>query len=664
MYYLNIYRCSLLKMDYFLKNKFSEKYENIKEIGNGTYGSVFKIRNTISKKIYACKKILIENEIIYCVYNELIAWKTFDHPNIIKIIDICTDELDDDKYTCHIIMEKCDTSLSDVVLQKCILNHEQKMLYIEQIILALIYMWGKGYVHNDLSLSNILLKKNSIKIIDFGFMYNKYSKQTTYHIITQYIQPPELVTGIPSNCHIDKIDTWSLGQIIFALYYNDILLRWTTKHHYYLDLISRIAKPSVKIIRKYRLEKKYMTIYYNLISKQKCPNDYSINDVTLSGYMSELISYTKKNYPFGEYLSEKNKPNKFIKKLLNWSSNRRPNIIETCNIYLKIFPERNYIVKHILPDFKLEIRPVKINYMIGDSCRSLWVSLLDYIYLFKTNSMFKVHFNLNILNNNKKFYDLNVKTVHLMSQLWCNIYQYSNIEQIIHKLIYQPDECYSLTNIEKIENNFDRFYSFTDIIYHHRNKFNRWVLSEKFINVTELHKLQYYFMNGIGFNIDFFDAWDFFTYKKTNSNIEPYFKFLYYLYLSSPLISTIENKHIHSAIMLLIIAYQDNNVKDMVTNQFLDINEILKFVIGISRHIPKCLMSHTYNIGYKLICYNKNIDLSLITVDSYIIAYHLLWVIKQLSINNDLSNSNKFFGTGKKFTNYLQNYFDIISVYV
>ncbi|XWV25330.1 putative serine/threonine-protein kinase [Tupanvirus deep ocean] len=650
-------------MDFFLKNDFGKKYENLDEIGKGTYGSVYEIKNKTTNKIYACKKIEITDEISYCVYNELIAWKTFNHPNIIKILDVCT-EKKESTYLCYIIMERCDTSLSQIILNdKQSIEPIKRIKYLEGIMAGLLYMWKKGYVHNDLSLSNILIKNDEVKIIDFGFIYNRYAKQHTYHKITQYVQPPELIMGLGNNCHNDKIDTWSLGHIFYAICYGDVMLHWDTKNQYYLDLISKTKNPpTLKIIKKHKLFNKYVSVYYKVILGTTPPKHLSVDNDKIIEFISELILHNQKSEYFTNYLPEKTRENKFIKKLINWNPIKRPNIVRAYELYLKIFPERKYAIKNIPREINFDATSVNVNYVMEHSSRNIWANVLNYVYLFRYKPIFKIHFDNKIMKNNKMYYDMNIKTMHLMSQLWQNIYQQEKKGKILGKILYQPNDTLINSDLEKLEKNFDRFYSFADIIYYHNNYYDAFVLSDQTVKITEMSTFQYYFINAMQLQINFFDAWNIFTSKKINKLYERYYKFVYYLYLACPLISSIDNRHIYTAIMLLIMSYKDNNIKQNIVKQFTKINDITKFVLGIDKVMPQCLTSKTYNITNKMIIPNKKYDLNEISIDSYIIAYHLIWTIKKLPPITYTSINKKPFNVESKFIEHIQNYFTFINI--
>ena len=71
--------------------KFRERYTKIEQIGEGTFGKVYKARKNSDSSIVAVKKIKMEhcNEgIPQTTIREISFLKELDHPNIVKLLDV------------------------------------------------------------------------------------------------------------------------------------------------------------------------------------------------------------------------------------------------------------------------------------------------------------------------------------------------------------------------------------------------------------------------------------------------------------------------------------------------------------------------------------------------------------------------------------------------
>lgn len=87
-----------------------------------------------------------------------------------------------------------------------------------QLVGAVSYVHGKGCVHRDLKLENILLDKyENVKLVDFGFT-REYQGSTSYLQTwcgTVCYSAPEMLKG--EKYAGERVDVWSLGIILFAL---------------------------------------------------------------------------------------------------------------------------------------------------------------------------------------------------------------------------------------------------------------------------------------------------------------------------------------------------------------------------------------------------------------------------------------------------------------
>ena len=64
-----------------------DKYEKLEKIGEGTYGYVYKARDSTSSQIVALKKIKLENEdegVPSTAMREISILKELQHPNIVE----------------------------------------------------------------------------------------------------------------------------------------------------------------------------------------------------------------------------------------------------------------------------------------------------------------------------------------------------------------------------------------------------------------------------------------------------------------------------------------------------------------------------------------------------------------------------------------------------
>lgn len=113
-------------------------------------------------------------------------------------------------------MEMCpDGTLEDIVRKQGTLEQEKILDIFWQLMSGYRVLWKSGIVHQDLKLANVLIKKNVLKITDFGFslLAEKYVPSLTREGTLQYM-PLEKLTQ--KNYVADQLsDIYSLGVIMF-----------------------------------------------------------------------------------------------------------------------------------------------------------------------------------------------------------------------------------------------------------------------------------------------------------------------------------------------------------------------------------------------------------------------------------------------------------------
>ena len=198
------------------------KYQIIRKIGEGSYGSVFLAINSLTKQNVAIKKInkIKENEIDDLeIKNEINILKKLDHPNIVKIYEFY-DTLTD----FYIVTEYCKKGELYGYIKNYYSENQLAVLFY-QVFSGLSYLHEKHILHRDLKLENIMISEIEedintkekyfwIKIIDFGtakiFKKNKNEKAV---VGSSYYIAPEVL----KQKYNEKCDTWSVGVILYML---------------------------------------------------------------------------------------------------------------------------------------------------------------------------------------------------------------------------------------------------------------------------------------------------------------------------------------------------------------------------------------------------------------------------------------------------------------
>lgn len=211
-----------------VKGNLTDFYTPKGDLGSGSYGKVFQVKNKKSGEIRACKQLAIKQIQNYSKFMlEINILAKMDHPNIIKLYEVF-----EDKRYVYLIMEECTGGeLFDRIIDKLqndtIFTEREAAKIFKQMILAIAYCHKQGICHRDLKPENLLLVNKTddspIKVIDFGlsniFKDAKTGKETkmTTKVGTAYYVSPEVLSGN----YDEKCDIWSAGIILYILLCGD-----------------------------------------------------------------------------------------------------------------------------------------------------------------------------------------------------------------------------------------------------------------------------------------------------------------------------------------------------------------------------------------------------------------------------------------------------------
>lgn len=185
-----------------------------KELGKGSFGTVYQATKEGDDKQYAIKQIIIDDndKESLSFYNREIENLKHKHPYIIKFIE--SFKLENKLY---IVMEFADNENLEKIF-KNLLSEDEVLYYSIQICLATQFMRKKHIMHRDLKPENVLLMKDgTVKVADFGVsrqLANSFATGST-DCGTEGYMAPEINS---ESCHYSyKVDVYSIGVIMYKL---------------------------------------------------------------------------------------------------------------------------------------------------------------------------------------------------------------------------------------------------------------------------------------------------------------------------------------------------------------------------------------------------------------------------------------------------------------
>ena len=214
----------------------NDRYLLESKIGQGAYGTVYKVKDKKNNNQYFALKQVLKSKIESDTNNylkqaldkELKIMYLMSHENSVKLLE------DFETRDCYnLIMELCDSDL-DIVLKDRIkrtnkaFNELELYMIMTQFNKIFKKMQDEHVIHRDLKLKNIMVKFDKqvpiigflIKLSDFGFSkFMEENELTTTQLGTPATGAPEIMIGEEYN---SKADLWSVGVIIFQLLYNTL----------------------------------------------------------------------------------------------------------------------------------------------------------------------------------------------------------------------------------------------------------------------------------------------------------------------------------------------------------------------------------------------------------------------------------------------------------
>lgn len=196
-----------------------ETYSTGRKLGKGGFAVCFEGKSKRTSEVFALKVVkakVEQKKMMEKFRTELQIHAKMHHPNIVEFLRAFT--IEDHTY---VVLQLCPNgSLTEMVKTRSCLSLPEVRRFMIQICGGVKYMHKRSVIHRDLKMGNIFLDERlNIKIGDFGLaavMADEQDRRTTLCGTPNYIAP-EILSKSGNRGHDNKVDTWAIGVICYAM---------------------------------------------------------------------------------------------------------------------------------------------------------------------------------------------------------------------------------------------------------------------------------------------------------------------------------------------------------------------------------------------------------------------------------------------------------------
>ncbi|XP_057569493.1 cyclin-dependent kinase 10 isoform X6 [Hippopotamus amphibius kiboko] len=176
-----------------------KEFEKLNRIGEGTYGIVYRARDTQTDEIVALKKVRMDKEkdgVPISSLREITLLLRLRHPNIVELKEVVVGT---HLESIFLVMGYCEQDLASLLENMPTpFSEAQVKCIVLQVLRGLQYLHQNFILHRDLKVSNLLMTdKGCVKTADFGLAraYGIPVKPMTPKVVTLWYRAPELLLG-------------------------------------------------------------------------------------------------------------------------------------------------------------------------------------------------------------------------------------------------------------------------------------------------------------------------------------------------------------------------------------------------------------------------------------------------------------------------------------
>ncbi|KAK5111786.1 negative regulator of the PHO system [Meristemomyces frigidus] len=227
-------------------------FQQLEKLGEGTYATVFKGRNSQTGAFVALKEIHLDSEegTPSTAIREISLMKELKHTNIVSLYDVIHTE-----NKLMLVFEFMDKDLKKYMdsyhsptnpsAPRGALDPDVIKSFMYQLLLGIAFCHDNRVLHRDLKPQNLLINTSGqLKLADFGLArafgipVNTFSNE----VVTLWYRAPDVLLG--SRTYNTSIDIWSAGCIMAEMYTGRPLFPGTTNEDQLQKIFRLMGTPS------------------------------------------------------------------------------------------------------------------------------------------------------------------------------------------------------------------------------------------------------------------------------------------------------------------------------------------------------------------------------------------------------------------------------------
>jgi len=210
-----------------------DRFRKLNRIDEGTYGVVYRARDTETGEILALKQLKLnaaksDEGFPISSLREMTLLAKLDHVNVVRLHEVVMGAT---PYHIFMVMDYAEHELKALLERHTFSVAEIKCL-LRQLLSAVSHLHDRWIIHRDLKTSNVLLtNKGVLKICDFGLArhFGEPVRLYSKNVITMWYRAPELILG--ERRYTAHVDVWSVGCILGELFLRKPLFQGKSELH-------------------------------------------------------------------------------------------------------------------------------------------------------------------------------------------------------------------------------------------------------------------------------------------------------------------------------------------------------------------------------------------------------------------------------------------------